>query len=1479
MANGNGLDIGSWFNDDGTIQGIIRQIEGLIDKFDKLDALLKKEDFSTFLANIKKGSNDEKVAISALTPLVERLIKVNQELIQVRSESYQQLKNAQAIVREQERDAAKEAEINAKVAGSYAQMNLQLKQLIEQYRGTNDASKKLSLAGDIGKLSASIKVTNGMLKAMTSGYYNLTDAQRANLQTSEELAAQMRMEESALKTRAQAYAASTQAYKDQIQAQKELKQARLEAVSNIATKDVAGIDEARIAKMNYEQLDAVYKQLSISLNNLTSEQLEDKTVLEQYGKAIGMVGDALERYDKTAGRTTNRMSSRQREWNGLTNSVYQITREIPNLAVRVDTFFLAISNNIPIFIDEFRRATKELGSFKKALGRTLGAFLKGSILGIVLFALTKFSELREIWDGWLNTLEDGTLKMGAFYRQLESHVKNASSSVVKQIYNIRMLSKEWSKLDTLDGRRDFLAKYRKEIDETGLSVTNLNQAENAFRDNTNVIVEAYIERAKASAAAALAEENYKVAVEKSIKAEEKASEAISKARGENMSVTERDLREMFARRYGITDAGMIASGDFVLSRETLYKIRQDIMEAGLSGNRYTQEIYKALEQSIDDGRAAISKSAAEYVAAALEAGKGLSGMVKALDERDKALAKGDQAVDKAAEYMDSWSSSLDKAGVSLSDLSKKLNDFDLKSLKALNDAILDLMNNPAYARGGVKIEIPTFEVRDGSVVKGSELVNVSSSFGKSKVSESQAKQERIKEWNNAIEELNRLYGEASLESRITIGSIIKRYNEAILNEANALGDELKQIDLEEAASRAQTYASSLQMRLDALKDGSEQELELRRKLIRANMQAEIAENATLEPIKQQSVSAIRAKYRREEEQAEREYMIKRNNWRKQQLENENEAELSITIDYYNRRRQIQQIELENELLENAELIENGQIKQEDIIRKHLKKQEKLWNEHRSAVLSSQRTMWDVVAELAQTDSWEQLAAKLEAIDIETEQTKIQQQEIIDLQIPNELKRISDRTDELNSMLESRNDLTDDEIDAINKELKGLDAESKMWTDLSLSIENYIDILDKLNTKRRRKAIADVNLRNFEKTQDINAIGFYSQFQVGERQGAAFELQQERELLQYRLDNAEALGYSAKEIELINAQLQNTIAREKQIKGFMGTISAVASHGLAGLIQLPAKDASGNVIKKDGKTEWKDLSTEQYEALEGAIDSVRDNLGSLMQAYADVAQAAYDSAKAQVDAARTVYEAELEARANGYANDVEGAKRELALERRKAKQKEELLKKAQKAQERINTLQQISSLITGSAQILETFAAYPAVAAILIASMWGMFAAAKIQANQLANKTSTYGSGGYELAVGGSHASGNDIKTGIRTKSGSSMVIEGGEGVGVFSRRAVTKYGDIIPSLVQGINDGTYGYASIVDGMSYEGLLPSTGLSDELALLRPLSNNVDLSTVEGLLSLLISKQASQPIVLSDGSIMERKGNKTTITRRG
>ena len=192
------------------------------------------------------------------------------------------------------------------------------------------------------------------------------------------------------------------------------------------------------------------------------------------------------------------------------------------------------------------------------------------------------------------------------------------------------------------------------------------------------------------------------------------------------------------------------------------------------------------------------------------------------------------------------------------------------------------------------------------------------------------------------------------------------------------------------------------------------------------------------------------------------------------------------------------------------------------------------------------------------------------------------------------------------------------------------------------------------------------------------------------------------------------------------------------------------------LQLPDKDKKGNYI-------WRDLSSEEYDAIETGLDSLKGSIDSVTESYIALEQAAYDAARAQVDAARTAYEAELEARANGYANDVEGAKRELALARSTAKEKEKLLKAQQKAQEHINTATQISNLITGSSEILKTFASNPILAYALIAGMWGLFGWAKIKAYQVTNQSS-YGDGGFELAVGGSHASGNDIKTGIRTRN-------------------------------------------------------------------------------------------------------------------
>ena len=49
----------------------------------------------------------------------------------------------------------------------------------------------------------------------------------------------------------------------------------------------------------------------------------------------------------------------QRQFNGLHNSIQQMAREMPSLAMGPQMFFMAISNNLPIFTDELARARKE----------------------------------------------------------------------------------------------------------------------------------------------------------------------------------------------------------------------------------------------------------------------------------------------------------------------------------------------------------------------------------------------------------------------------------------------------------------------------------------------------------------------------------------------------------------------------------------------------------------------------------------------------------------------------------------------------------------------------------------------------------------------------------------------------------------------------------------------------------------------------------------------------------------------------------------------------------------------------------------------------------------------------------------------------------------------------------------------------------------------------------------------------------------
>ena len=210
-------------------------------------------------------------------------------------------------------------------------------------------------------------------------------------------------------------------------------------------------------------------------------------------------------------------------------------------------------------------------------------------------------------------------------------------------------------------------------------------------------------------------------------------------------------------------------------------------------------------------------------------------------------------------------------------------------------------------------------------------------------------------------------------------------------------------------------------------------------------------------------------------------------------------------------------------------------------------------------------------------------------------------------------------------------------------------------------------------------------------------------------------------------------------------------------------------------------------------------------IQTVVSSIADSLSSLISSWEKSADAAVESANKQVESAQKIVDAEREAASQGYANNLKRAERELALAKKQQQEAMKEQEKAQKAQLALDSVTQAASLVTASANIWAAFSPIPyvgpALAVAALALMWGSFAASKIKAAQV-TKAETYGEGTVELLEGGSHASGHDISLG-RKANGVERRAEGGEYFAVINKRSSRRYRDVIPDVINSLNDGTF----------------------------------------------------------------------------
>ena len=221
----------------------------------------------------------------------------------------------------------------------------------------------------------------------------------------------------------------------------------------------------------------------------------------------------------------------------------------------------------------------------------------------------------------------------------------------------------------------------------------------------------------------------------------------------------------------------------------------------------------------------------------------------------------------------------------------------------------------------------------------------------------------------------------------------------------------------------------------------------------------------------------------------------------------------------------------------------------------------------------------------------------------------------------------------------------------------------------------------------------------------------------------------------------------------------------------------------------------------------ELTEEEKKAIDMSMQYAQEAVNTFMQAYVQEAERKAHIADQAVEDTKRVLETEREARANGYASNVEYAQKELDQSKRMQEKAHRQAVQAQRQQMLLDSATQASSLITATAGIWKSAMTTTGIIGVPLAIattalMWGAFTASKIKALSMVGKDEEYGEGTVELLEGGSHQSGNDIDLG-RKKDGTRRRAEGGEYFAVINKRNSRRFRKLIPDVINSLNNGTF----------------------------------------------------------------------------
>lgn len=202
------------------------------------------------------------------------------------------------------------------------------------------------------------------------------------------------------------------------------------------------------ASGSYYEMNAAMLELQKRYKAL-SEADRESSIGKSLITQANALNDKLKEIDSKFGNYQRNVGNYESSWNGLNVQTQQLLRELPSLTMSFNQFFLAISNNLPMFADELKRASEEFKSLKaqgkdavpvwKQLLGSLFSWQSALVIGITLLSAYGNEVI-----GWVASLFKGKKALEettSAYKQLEDARRKGISDSVKERAELDLLYK------------------------------------------------------------------------------------------------------------------------------------------------------------------------------------------------------------------------------------------------------------------------------------------------------------------------------------------------------------------------------------------------------------------------------------------------------------------------------------------------------------------------------------------------------------------------------------------------------------------------------------------------------------------------------------------------------------------------------------------------------------------------------------------------------------------------------------------------------------------------------------------------------------------------------------------------------------------------------------------------------------------------------------------------------------------------------